>query len=91
MTTALITGASSGIGEEFAHQLAKKQTDLILVARSRDKLEELATKLQQQYLINTEVIVQDLTASGAGKIVFDLIIRFINFILDKFFKIRFHL
>lgn len=73
MTTALITGASSGIGEEFAHQLAKKQTDLILVARSRDKLEELATKLEQQYLINTEVIVQDLTTSGAGKTLFDLV------------------
>jgi short-subunit dehydrogenase len=73
MTTALITGASSGIGEEFAKQLAAKKTDLILVARSRDKLEALASKLQQQYLINTEVIVQDLTEPAAGKTVFESI------------------
>lgn len=73
MTTALITGASSGIGEEFAQQLAAKQTNLILVARSQDKLEELASKLQHQYSINAEVIVQDLTIPAAGKTVFDLV------------------
>lgn len=73
MTTALITGASSGIGEEFAKQLAAKETDLILVARSQDKLEALASKLQQQHSINAEVIVQDLTAPAAGKTVFESI------------------
>ena len=73
MVTALITGASSGIGAEFASNLAQKQTDLILVARSASKLEELAAKLQKQYLINAEVIVQDLTAPSAGKTVFDLV------------------
>ena len=73
MTTALITGASSGIGEEFAKQLAAKKTDLILVARSQDKLEALASKLQQQHSINAEVIVQDLTEPAAGKTVFESI------------------
>ena len=73
MTTALITGASSGIGEEFAKQLAAKKTDLILVARSQDKLKALASKLQQQHSINAEVIVQDLTEPAAGKTVFDSI------------------
>lgn len=73
MTTALITGASSGIGEEFAKQLAAKKTDLILVARSQDKLEALASKLQQQHSIEAEVIVQDLTAPAAGKTVFESI------------------
>lgn len=73
MTTALITGASSGIGEEFAKQLAAKKTDLILVARSQDKLEALASKLQQQHSINAEVIVQDLTVPAAGKTVFESI------------------
>lgn len=73
MTTALITGASSGIGEEFARQLAEKNTNLILVARSQEKLDKLATSLQQQYGINAEVMVQDLTEPAAGNKVFDLI------------------
>jgi uncharacterized protein len=71
MTTALITGASSGIGEEFAQQLAQRKTDLILVSRSPEKLERLATRLQQKYSINAEIIIQDLTAPAAGKTVFD--------------------
>lgn len=71
MTTALITGASSGIGAEFAHQLAADKYNLVLVARSQDKLEQLATKLQQQHGIETEIIVQDLSLPQAGKLVFE--------------------
>ena len=71
MTTALITGASSGIGTAFAEELAKKQTDVVLVARSEDKLNKLAQQLQEQFGINAEVIVQDLTLPQAGKSVFD--------------------
>ena len=73
MTTALITGASSGIGTAFAEELAKKQTDVVLVARSEDKLNKLAQQLQEQLGINAEVIVQDLTLPQAGQSVFDTV------------------
>jgi short-subunit dehydrogenase len=65
MTTALITGASSGIGAEFARQLAAKHHDLVLVARSQDKLAQLAEQLQQLHGIRADVVVQDLTEPGA--------------------------
>lgn len=69
MTTTLITGASSGIGEAFANALAARGNDLILVARSEDKLEAIAQQLQSQHNIRTEVIVQDLTqADGASNV-----------------------
>lgn len=70
MPTALITGASSGIGAAFAQALATRQTDLVLVARSKDKLDSLAQQLQKQYQIQVEVLVQDLTLPGAAANVF---------------------
>ena len=73
MSTALITGASSGIGAVFAQALAKRQTNLVLVARSQDKLNQLAQQLQEQYPIQVEVLVQDLTAPNAAKSVFEAV------------------
>lgn len=73
MPTALITGASSGIGAVFAQALATRQTDLVLVARSKDKLDLLAQQLQQQYQIQVEVLVQDLTAPTAAASVFEAV------------------
>ena len=73
MKTALITGASSGIGTAFAQELAMRQINLILVARSQDKLYQLAEQLQHQAPIKVEVIVQDLTEQQAAKKVYDLI------------------
>jgi uncharacterized protein len=73
MTTALITGASSGIGETFARELAARNTDLVLVARSQAKLEQLATELSGEYQIKTTVIHQDLTQPAAGQVVFETV------------------
>lgn len=73
MTTALITGASAGIGAAFARELASRRTDLILVARSQDKLEELADSLKTQYQIQVDLIIQDLTASDATETLFQAV------------------
>ncbi len=60
-STALVTGASSGIGDEIARELARRGHGLTLVARREDKLLQLATELQDQYEIRVEVIACDLT------------------------------
>ncbi len=58
---ALITGASSGIGAAFAWELAGRNYDLILVARRRERLDELARGLAQSAGVTVETIVADLT------------------------------
>lgn len=57
----LITGASTGIGYEMALQLAQKQHNLILVARSADKLQALQKLLRQQYPIDVRIHALDLS------------------------------
>ena len=65
--TALITGASGGIGEEFAHQLAGLGANLILVARRADKLAELRTTLLTRTPgIEVDVLAADLSLPGSG-------------------------
>jgi hypothetical protein len=59
-TIAVVTGASSGIGSVYADRLARRGYDLLLVARRRDRLQDLATKLEQAYGIKAEAMVADL-------------------------------
>ncbi|WP_062137579.1 SDR family NAD(P)-dependent oxidoreductase [Demequina aestuarii] len=60
MATALITGASRGLGEEFAWQLATARHDVVLVARDRDRLSELADTIRGAAGVHAEVLVADL-------------------------------
>ncbi len=62
--TALITGASSGIGEAYVRQLAASGYDLALVARREEKLRELAAKYTEQYGVQVDVIPADLTVDA---------------------------
>ena len=62
---ALVTGASSGIGAEFARVLAGNGMHLVLTARRGDRLEELAAELQQQHMVQTLVVAADLCEPGA--------------------------
>lgn len=70
MGTALITGASSGIGAAFAEALAKRGMNVVLVARSEDRLLALANILKSQHGIRADVMVQDLTQPDAATTVY---------------------
>lgn len=72
MATALITGASLGIGLEFARTFAAAKNDLVLVARSEDKLKDLSIELQQAFGITVKIIVADLSNMEEVQKVYDV-------------------
>ncbi len=58
---ALVTGASSGIGAEFAKQLAEKNLNLVLIARRKERLEHLAGQLEKKHGVQVKTITADLS------------------------------
>jgi len=62
---ALVTGASAGIGQAFAEHLARDGWDLCIVARRRQRLEQLARRIRKQYGVAVAVVAADLTDSDA--------------------------
>ena len=69
--TALVTGASSGIGKELSRIHAEKGGDLVIIARSKNKLVELKKELEKNHKINVFVIQKDLTKPDAAKEIYE--------------------
>ncbi|MBS1169667.1 MAG: short chain dehydrogenase family protein [Burkholderiaceae bacterium] len=63
---ALVTGASSGLGVDFAHELAAKGYSLVLTARRKDRLQALAAEIEAHHAVQTKVIALDLAEPGAA-------------------------
>lgn len=73
--TALITGASGGIGYELAKLFAKDHYNLVLVARSADKLTQVADELQRQFNVQAKALPLDLTSTPAPQFLYDQLQR----------------
>lgn len=71
MKTALITGASSGIGRKLAKIHASKGGNVVLVARRGDQLESLRSELEDKYRVDVTIFQQDLSKQGSARNVYD--------------------
>lgn len=71
MKVTLLTGASSGIGEAWADRLAAEKHNLLLVARSENKLKQLCATLSQKYGVSAQYIVADLSQPNADLHIFE--------------------
>ena len=68
--TALVTGASTGIGNELSRLLAQDGYNLVLIARNEEKLKKLSTELEEKYNIFAKVIVKDLSSPNSPQEIF---------------------
>ncbi len=66
MSKALITGASSGIGKEFAFLLGSRGYDLVLVSRNKEKLSLIAEEIEKSYGVSADIIKKDLSEQGSA-------------------------
>ncbi len=72
---ALVTGASSGMGKEFAQQLASYGMHLILTARSQERLAAVAQEIKEKHKVDVEIILDDLSSNGAPKRIYNMVQR----------------
>ncbi|MEY4321009.1 MAG: hypothetical protein RLZZ471_950 [Actinomycetota bacterium] len=73
--TAVITGASSGIGVEFANRFAERGANLVLVARRKDRLDAVAKEIQGKHKVIVDVVVADLSEVGSAEKLFKTLQR----------------
>ena len=64
--TAVVTGASSGLGVEYAKELAKRGANLVLVARRKEALDELGSELSKAHSVEVHTIALDLSSAASG-------------------------
>jgi short-subunit dehydrogenase len=70
MKTTLITGASSGIGKELAYVYAENNFNLILVARRKERLQEIKTNIEKKHNVSVDIIDQDLSKLNSAEQLF---------------------